>query len=54
MLDVNRDYDVHFQESWFWVDKVLDKQIKMDVSWLGEGETSSLVMTHLQKFLFDQ
>ena len=54
MLDVNRDYDIHFQESWFWVDKVLDEQIKMDVSWLGEGKTSSLVMTHLQKFLFAQ
>ena len=54
MLDVNRDSKIHFQESWYWVDKVDDGQIKMDVSWLGEGDTSSLVMSHLQKFLFTQ
>lgn len=49
MLDVNTD--IKFIESWDWLSKILSKELKMDVKWLGEGKTSELVVNKLKEFL---
>ena len=49
MLDVNTDQ--MFEESWSWIQKIENKELQMDISWLGEGNTSELIIKHLKKFL---
>ena len=49
MLDVNSDSK--FEDSWEWLSKIENKELTMDVKWLGDGNTSELVVSHLKKFL---
>ena len=49
MLDVNSDSK--FEESWIWMSKIESKELTMDVKWLGEGNTSNLVVEKLKKFI---
>jgi len=49
MLDVNND--LNFEDSWNWINKIENKELKMDIGWLGEGNTSELIVNELKKFL---
>ena len=49
MLDVNSDSK--FEDSWNWLSKIENKELTMDIKWLGDGNTSELVVTHLKQFL---
>jgi hypothetical protein len=49
MLDVNSDSK--FEESWTWLSRIENKELIMDVKWLGEGNTSELVVSQLKEFL---
>ena len=49
MLNVNTDDK--FEESWNWLSKIENKELTMHVKWLGEGNTSDLVVENLKKFL---
>ena len=49
MLDVNTDQT--FEESWNWINKIENKELHVDISWLGEGNTSELVINILHKYL---
>jgi len=51
MLDVNDDSK--FEDSWNWLSKIESKELFMDVKWLGEGNTSDLVVEKL-KYFFHQ
>lgn len=48
MLNVNDDSK--FEESWNWLSKIENKELTMDVKWLGEGNTSELVVEKLKEF----
>lgn len=48
MLNVNDDST--FEESWNWLSKIENKELTMDVKWLGEGNTSELVVEKLKQF----
>jgi len=49
MLNVNTD--TNFEDSWNWISKIENKDILVDVSWLGDGSTSELVLQKLKEFL---
>lgn len=49
MLNVNNDSK--FEDSWFWLSKLENKELSMDVKWLGEGNTSDLVIEKLKNFI---
>ena len=49
MLDMNSDSK--FVDSWEWLSKIEKKELTMEVKWLGEGNTSSLVVNKLKEFL---
>ena len=49
MLNVNTDQN--FEGSWNWIKKIENKELQMDISWLGNGDTSELVINILKKFL---
>lgn len=49
MLDVNDDSK--FEESWKWLSKIESKELIMDVTWLGDGNTSQLVIEILKDYL---
>ena len=49
MLNVNDDSK--FEDSWNWLSKIESKELTMDVKWLGEGNTSKLVVSQLKMFL---
>jgi UDP-N-acetylglucosamine 2-epimerase len=49
MLDVNDDST--FEDSWNWLSKIESKELVMDVNWLGDGNTSELVVEKLKNFL---
>lgn len=49
MLDVNDDSK--FEESWDWLSKIEHKELTMDVTWLGDGNTSDLIIKKLKDFL---
>jgi len=49
MLDVN--HDSKFEESWNWLSKIERKELTMDVTWLGDGNTSDLIIKKLKDFL---
>lgn len=49
MLDVNSDSK--FEDSWNWLSKIENKELTMDVKWLGDGNTSDLVVSQLKEFM---
>ena len=49
MLNVNTDQA--FEESWDWLSKIESKELIMDVTWLGDGNTSQLVIEFLKDYL---
>ena len=49
MLNVNMTDK--FEESWNWVSKIENKELDVDISWLGDGNTSEMVITKLKEFL---
>jgi UDP-N-acetylglucosamine 2-epimerase len=49
MLLVNSDSK--FEDSWNWLSKIKSKELVMDVKWLGEGNTSELVVEKIKEFL---
>ena len=49
MLDVNTD--IKFIESWEWLSKIISKEFVMDIKWLGDGNTSQIVIDKLKKYL---
>ena len=49
MLNVNNDKT--FEDSWNWINKIENKELKMEIGWLGEGNTSELIVNELKKFL---
>jgi UDP-N-acetylglucosamine 2-epimerase (non-hydrolysing) len=49
MLDVNSDSK--FEDSWNWLSKIENKELTMDVKWLGDGNTSDLVVRKLKEFI---
>ena len=49
MLNVNNDKS--FQDSWNWLSKIKTKELEMSIEWLGEGNTSDLVLKKLKEFL---
>ena len=49
MLDVNTDQV--FGESWNWLNKIHNKDLIMDINWLGKGNTSELIIKHLKNYL---
>ena len=51
MLNVNTDDK--FEESWNWLSKIENKELTMDVKWLGEGKTSDLILERLKLFLYN-
>ncbi len=48
MLKVNSD--TNFEDSWNWLFKIKSKEIKMDIKWLGDGNTSCLIVDKLKEF----
>lgn len=49
MLDVNSD--IEFIDSWNWLSKIENNELKMNTDWLGSGNTSDLVINNLKKFI---
>ncbi len=49
MLNINNDKT--FEDSWNWLSKIESKELKMNLAWLGEGNTSDLVLKRLKEFL---
>jgi len=49
MLNVNDDSK--FEDSWNWLFKIESKELTMDVKWLGDGNTSDLVVEKLKEFM---
>ena len=49
MLNVNNTD--HFEESFKWLSKIKNKELIMDLKWLGEGNTSELIVNKLKLFL---
>lgn len=49
MLDVNSNSK--FEDSWNWLSKIENKEFKINSNWLGQGNTSELVLKTLKKFL---
>lgn len=49
MLNVNND--LTFKDSWTWLSKLENRELSMDIKWLGEGNTSDLVIEKLKKFI---
>lgn len=49
MLNINTNRE--FEDSWNWLGKVSSGELKMRVEWLGEGNTSDLVVEKLSEFL---
>jgi len=49
MLDINTK--ANFNLSWEWIYKYYNGEIDVDVSWLGAGKTSDLIINHLHEFL---
>jgi UDP-N-acetylglucosamine 2-epimerase (non-hydrolysing) len=52
MLDVNDDSN--FEESWNWLSKIESKELIMDVTWLGNGNTSNLIIKEIKNFFNDR
>lgn len=48
MLDVNTN--INFEETWKWITKLENKEIVMNIDWLGKGNTSDLVVEKLHVF----
>jgi len=57
MLNVNNrkmigvQYNQNNQKSFDYLDDIFNKTIKMDTSWLGTGETSTIIVNELELFL---
>lgn len=49
MLDINSK--IYFEDSWQWLSKIENKELTMNIKWLGEGNTSDLVINHLKKYI---
>lgn len=49
MLNINTDKV--FEESWNWLSKIHNKELIMDIEWLGKGNTSKLVIEILKEYL---
>jgi hypothetical protein len=49
MLNVNTDQA--FEESWDWLSKIHNKDLVMNIEWLGKGITSELIIKHLKNYL---
>lgn len=49
MLDVNTS--LKFEESWEWFSKIEKKELVVDLKWLGEGNTSELIVAKIKEFL---
>lgn len=49
MLNVNNDSK--FEDSWKWLFKIENKELYMDIKWLGQGNTSKLIIDKLKDFL---
>ena len=51
MLDVNVDVNTEHDGSFEWLDKYFDGELEVSTEWLGEGNTSDLIIDGLKKFL---
>ena len=49
MLNVNND--TKFEDSWNWLELIENKELIIDVKWLGNGNTSELVLEKLKEFM---
>ena len=49
MLDVNDD--LNFEDSWKWLNKIEKKELTMDIKWLGDGNTSEIVIHKIKEFI---
>ena len=49
MLNVNANST--FENSWKWLSQIKNKELTMDVSWLGNGITSELVIKQIKHFV---
>jgi UDP-N-acetylglucosamine 2-epimerase len=49
MLNVNANST--FENSWKWLSQIKNKELTMDVSWLGNGITSELVIKQIKQFV---
>ena len=49
MLNVNTNNN--FEDSWNWISKIENKELSVDLTWLGDGSTSELVVEKLKEFL---
>ena len=51
MLNVNNGDN--FNESYNWIKKIENEELKMNIEWLGNGNTSELIINILKRFLVD-
>ena len=49
MLDVNTK--TQFEDSWKWIYKLENKELTMNIDWLGKGNTSELIIKELKNYL---
>lgn len=49
MLNVNNDLE--FEKSWNWLSKIESSELNMDIKWLGDGNTSELIVNELKEFI---
>lgn len=49
MLDVNSESN--FEDSWDWLSKIESKELTMNIEWLGDGNTSNLVVEKIKNFI---
>ena len=49
MVDVNNDKK--FEDSWKWLSMIESNELTMDVKWLGNGNTSELVIKNMKKYV---
>lgn len=49
MLDVNNNSN--FKDSWDWLSKIESKELTINIEWLGDGNTSNLVVEKIKKFI---
>jgi UDP-N-acetylglucosamine 2-epimerase (non-hydrolysing) len=49
MLNVNSESN--FEDSWDWLSKIESKELTMNIEWLGDGNTSNLVVEKIKNFI---
>jgi len=49
MLNVNNNSE--FEDSWNWLNNIECGELKIDLEWLGNGNTSELILKHIKTFL---